>query len=82
MMADRVNDLGALNDMLFEELERLNGIDAGDKDAVAAEVQRAKAIQGIAGQITESSKIVLDTVRLRAEWAGARGAATPKMLNG
>lgn len=79
---DRANDLGKLNDLLFEELARLNAVDAGDEDAVKAEVSRAKAIQGIAGQVTESSRIVLDTVRLRAEWADSRHARTPGMLDG
>ena len=82
MADDRSNTLGTLNDLLFQELERLNGADLDDEDAIKREVERAKAIQGIASQITTSSKIVLDTVRLRAEWAGSRGAATPRMLNG
>ncbi len=75
-------DLGALNALLFEELERLTSVDATDKEAVATEVERAKAVQGIASQITQSSKIVLDTVKLRAEWAGSKYASTPRMLNG
>jgi len=82
MADDRSNTLGTLNALLFEELERLNGCDLGDEDAIKVEVERAKAIQGIASQITASSKIVLDTVKLRAEWAGSKHAATPKMLNG
>lgn len=82
MSEERGADLGTLNALLFEELERLNGCDLGDEDAIKREVERAKAIQGIAAQITASSKIVLDTVKLRAEWAGSRHAATPKMLNG
>lgn len=82
-MADaKPNDLGRLNEVLFEELDRLNAMDADDRDAVALEVSRAKAVQGIASQITASSQIVLDTVKLRAEWAGSRMAKTPPMLNG
>lgn len=78
MAEDRSNTLGTLNDFLFQELERLNGADLGDEDAIKREVERAKAIQGIAGQITASSKIVLDTVRLRAEWAGGEGRRDPE----
>lgn len=82
-MADaKQNDLGRLNEVLFEELDRLNAMDADDRDAVALEVSRAKAVQGIASQITASSQIVLDTVKLRAELAGSRMAKTPQMLNG
>lgn len=82
MAKDSGRDLGALNALLFEELERLTSVDATDKEAVATEVERAKAVQGIASQITQSSKIVLDTVKLRAEWAGSKYASTPRMLNG
>lgn len=82
MAGKDVHDLGSLNALLFEELERLTSIDATDRDAVSVEVSRAKAIQGIASEITSSSRVVLDTVRLRAEWAGSKYAATPRMLNG
>lgn len=81
-MAENKNDLGRLNDLLFAELDRLNSVDPENKDAVALEVSRAKAMQGIAAQVTDSCKVVLDTVRLRAEWSGARVARTPGMLDG
>ena len=81
-MEGKGNDLGTLNDLLFQELERLQAVDASDETATKTEIERARAIQGIASQITTSSKIVLDTVRLRAEWAGSKYATTPKMLNG
>lgn len=76
------NTLGRLSEVLFEELERLNSIDPGDRDAIDAEIKRSKAVQGVAREINESAKTVLDTARLRAEWAGAKTAATPKLLEG
>ena len=35
MADDRSNTLGTLNDLLFQELERLNGADLEDEDAIA-----------------------------------------------
>ena len=71
-MANNANTLGRLNEILFAELERLNALDATDKDALEAEVERSKAVQGVAKEINTSARSVLETARLRAEWAGAR----------
>lgn len=81
-MADGMNSLGRLNEILFDELERLNSLDVSDKDAVATEVSRSKAIQEVAREVNESSKTVMQAARFRAEWAGARGASVPKLLEG
>lgn len=81
-MANNANTLGRLNEILFAELERLNALDATDKDALEAEVERSKAVQGVAKEINTSARSVLETARLRAEWAGAKQARTPKMLEG
>ena len=45
------NTLGRMTDMLFEELERLNAVDVTDGDALAAEVERSRAMQGMAKEI-------------------------------
>lgn len=76
------NTLGRLSEVLFEELERLNAMDMGDREAASAEIERAKAIQGVARELNVSAKTILDTAQLRAEWAGSRMARTPKMLEG
>jgi len=81
-MANNANTLGRLNEILFAELERLNALDATDKDALEAEVERSKAVQGVAKEINTSARSVLETARLRAEWAGARGMQTSKLLEG
>ena len=74
------NTLGRMTDMLFEELERLNGLDVTDAEALAAEVERSKAMQGMAKEINQSAKSQLDAAQFRAEWAGAKQAAVPKVL--
>lgn len=81
-MANNANTLGRLSEILFAELERLNALDATDKDALEAEVERSKAVQGVAKEINTSARSVLETARLRAEWAGARGMQTSKLLEG
>ena len=81
-MANNANTLGRLNEILFAELERLNALDATDKDALEAEVERSKAVQGVAKEINTSARSVLETARLRAEWAGARGMQTSKLPEG
>jgi len=74
------NTMGRLTDALFAQLERLEQVDASDRDALRAEIDRSRAVQGIAKELNESAKTILDTARYRAEWAGARTAAMPKML--
>jgi hypothetical protein len=76
------NTLGRLSEVLFEELERLNAMDTSDREAASAEIERAKAIQGVARELNSSAKTILDTAQLRAEWAGSRMARTPRMLEG
>lgn len=81
-MAAGANTLGRLNEVLFAELERLNEVDVADEAALRAEVERSKAVQGVAKEINASAKTVLDTARLRAEWAGSKAAQPSKLLEG
>ena len=53
------NKLTDLNNHLFEQLERLNDEDLiGDK--LAEEINRSKAITGVASQIIGNAKLALD----------------------
>ena len=74
------NTLGRMTDLLFEELERLNAIDATDADALQAEVDRSRAMQGMAKEINQSARSQLDAAQFRAEWAVARQAKLPPVL--
>ena len=76
------NTLGRLNEVLFAELERLDAVDVTDEAALRAEVERSKAVQGVAKEINTSARSVLETARLRAEWSGARVAQPSKLLEG
>lgn len=66
-MAGSKNMLGRLTDVLFEELERLNSIDASDTEALDAEVKRSRAIQGVAREVNASAVTVMSQARLVAE---------------
>lgn len=79
--AKGANTLGRLNDVLFAELERLNEVDVGDTDAMKAEIERSKAVQGVAREINASASTVLAHAELKARLRGIN-MATPKMLEG
>lgn len=79
-MPDRQNDLKRLNEVLFDELERLGSVDVTNEDAVKLEISRSKAIEGIAKTAVDNAKTILDATRLRAEFG--RTTPMPKLLEG
>lgn len=79
-MPDKKTDLGRLNEVLFEELERLGSIDIADEKAVQREIVRSKAIEGIAKTTVDNARTILEATRLRAEYG--RTTTMPKMLAG
>ncbi len=80
MAENRTNSLGRLNDVLFDELERLNDIDVSDEDATKREIERSRAIEGTAKAIIENGKTILTATRMRAEFG--MHADVPKLLEG
>lgn len=75
-MRDGVN---ALENALFEELRNLQSTDPKDSDAVKASIARAKAVEGLAQQITENHNVALAAARLQASSIGP-DVRMPKML--
>lgn len=76
------NTLTDLNNHLFAQLERLNDEDLSSEQ-MAAEIQRAKAITGLASQIIANGTLVLKAIEVEQEYFGDRKASTiPKMLIG
>lgn len=53
-------DLNALNDYLFEQLERLNDDEALEKEGLEKELERAKAITSVSTAIVNNARLVLD----------------------
>lgn len=60
------NTLMDMHNILFEELERLND-DSLTGESLKNEVRRAKAIEGIAGQVTANTSNILAAMRLQAQ---------------
>jgi hypothetical protein len=75
---DKRVTLEQLNIELFSELHRLREVDAGDPDALEAEVKRSKAVEGISKTIISNANTVLEVTRLRAEYS--KTVVVPKML--
>lgn len=75
------NNLMTLNDALFHELKRLEGIDVEDKEQVETEVSRAKAVTDLAGNILVGSRLMLDAARLKADYSLSPELAIPRMLS-
>ena len=68
------NTLGALNNILFEQLERLQDDEAMKDDAVfEKEIRRSKAITGLASQVIQTGTLSLRACQYAAEYGeGAR----------
>lgn len=72
------NTLGDLNNHLFAQLERLSDEELqGDK--LKEELQRSKAIEGIAREIISNANIVLQAKKHTTEYMSEN---MPKMLEG
>lgn len=55
------NNLNALNNYLFEELERLNDDETLEKEEnLDKEIKRSKAITEVSSQIVQNAKVILD----------------------
>lgn len=72
--------LGDLNGYLFEQLERLNDPELTE-DELALELQRAKAVTGVASQVVANAQVVLKA-KLAYEENLDRDAKKPDLLEG
>ena len=76
-MSGTMNTLGDLNNHLFAELERL-GDEEMSPEAMSAEIERARAVSGIAQQVIANANTVLRTLEFRDGQVGT--AQVPHML--
>lgn len=79
-MADNNITLEALNQALFAELRALRKVDVSDKDALKAEVERSRAVEGISKTIISNASIMLEATKLRTHYD--QQLKMPKLLNG
>ncbi len=74
------NTLGDLNNHLFAQLERL-GDESVKGEALLEEINRAKAITGIASQIVANGNLALRAQEFAQEYLGGeKGKNLPPML--
>lgn len=74
------NKLIDLNDYLFQQLERLNDEDIKG-EALQEEITRSKAVSGVASNIVNNAKLVLEAEKLKQNNRNGGDQYTPpKML--
>lgn len=69
------NTMGDLNNHLFAQLERL-GDESMDPEQTKMEIERARAMTGVAQQVIANANTVLRA----AEFSDMSGQAAPRML--
>ena len=74
------NDINALNNALFESLERLQD-DSLDDDALKREISRADAVQRTAGMIINNAELALKTQRHMDEYGKTGHIMNPLLEN-
>ena len=73
------NTLLDLNNILFEELEKLSD-DEMMKDRQDAEINRAKAIAEISSQVIQNANVIIKAKKLQAETLGRDNIELPDMI--
>lgn len=74
------NNLSALNDYLFESIERIQSDDLSAEE-LEREIKRAEAVTEVAKVIVQNGELALKTMRHMEEY-GVERAVVPAMLKG
>ena len=77
----KANAMGRLQDALFDELDRLSSLDITDTDALKAEIERSKAVEGIARATIDNVGVAIEATRLRAQYTQNATITMPKLLD-
>lgn len=75
------NKLIDLNNHLFAEMERLGDEDLKG-DSLIQEIERARAITGVASQIIANGSLALKAEQFKSDIVSAKEAKVPKFLEG
>lgn len=73
------NTLSDLNNLLFEQLERLNDEEVGS-DGLTSEMERAKAMSDVSKTIIDNAALALEAEKFMDDRLDAN-RTLPKMLN-
>jgi len=73
------NKLIDLNNHLFAEMERL-GDEELNGDSLTQEIERARAITGVASQIIANGALALRAEQFKSDIVSAKDAKVPKFL--
>jgi len=79
-MSGTRNKISDLNNHLFEQLERLNDEELKG-DQLKEEIERARAITGIASQIVANGQLVLKATIAKSQYMGS-SEKLPALLEG
>ena len=78
---DYQNNLGDLNNYLFNTLKRLDDKNLKG-DELKDEILRAKSITDVAAKIVDNANLVLNAEKFKAETLGRSTVQTSKLLEG
>ena len=78
---DNQNNLGDLNNYLFNTLKRLDDKNLKG-DELKNEILRAKSITDVAAKIVDNANLVLNAEKFKAETLGRSTVQTSKLLEG
>ena len=78
---DNQNNLGDLNNYLFNTLKRLDDKNLKG-DELKDEILRAKSITDVASKIVDNANLVLNAEKFKAETLGRSTVQTSKLLEG
>lgn len=80
------NDLGRLNDILFDELDRLQDADACDGSGRAGldvEIARARSIRDLAATVIDNANTTMRAVELKVSLSDPlKPVSLPRLLDG
>jgi len=80
-MSGPQNTLLDLNNHLFEQLERLND-EFENEEEMKKEIERAKAVEGIAKTVIDNGKLVLEGQKFKHDDRMDAGRKIPRILSG
>ena len=73
------NKLMDLNDLLFEQLEKL--VTAEGDEEIKNEINRSKAVSGIATNIIATANLSLEAKKIQLEYGVEESSLIPQLVN-